>query len=229
MQVTHDDFSDDAEQHQWFKDKTKEFEDAQHPVRQHSNWRLEERFYIHNRGRSISTKTSVEENLKRSASDLAGTSSIMGMPPEKKKDTKSPEQLHQMGLNRATALMSRLSKCISTCETNMPAWKRKLQMSQFIKIRESLQSCRSIKDTLLDELEDIRVLPTDPSLHDEIITKVNHMHSVLLDHIGALTEVMQKYKVEGKKTIKKDHDEIDLCILAKKLVGACFFEYGEVS
>ena len=194
MQVSHDDFTSDAEQYQWFLDKCQPFEDTEHPVREHDNWRLQERYYIHNAGRTTSTKTVVEENLKRAASELSGTTPFLGLPDNPKaKALKSPAQLHQMSINRATALVSRLSKLVATCETSMPTWKRSLEKDEYMKTRDGLQKVRATKDVILDDLEDVRELPTDEQLHQGVMEKLNIIQQALLDHIGALTDVLKKH------------------------------------
>ena len=153
----------------------------------------------------MTTTTRVEENLKRSATELAGSSSLLGIT-DNKKVSKTPEQLHQSNLSRANGLLSRLNKCISACESALPNWKRRFDKEVYCKVRDGLQSCRATKDVILDDLEDVRHLPGDTSLHDGVMEKLNKVQAAMMDHIGALTDVMKKFKDEKdvKKEMKND-------------------------
>ena len=196
LQVTDSTFTDPAEQEEWFVEKTKQYVDS-HPERPHpTNWRLTERFYIHNQGRTTKKETELEQSLSRVGSDVqAATSMMLGEEhnPNKAKN-KDPEVLHKAAWSKANTLVGRLSKNIGLLETTLPSLKKSLPSSALSQVRDGLTVCRQAKEDGLDVLEECKAFSPDPQKQQEMLATLSETHSKLQEHVTAILEVMQKNK-----------------------------------
>ena len=195
FQVTDQTFTNLAEHQQWFEDKTDEFL-SQHPERKHDNWRLTERFYRHDQGRTKAASTEIGEKMERNGSDGAAAAAAMMLCDEgdSKSKKKDPGAQHKASLTRTRTMIARLSKSIGALEEAFPSLRRTIPTAALNMAKQGLMACRQAKPDCLDEMEECKSLPDDPTKQEEVMRTLAETQAKVSEHLSAITEVLQKHK-----------------------------------
>ena len=207
LQVTEESFTDLDELHQWAKDKFDACSHPDYPDHEHANWRLVERYYIEDRGRELSTSTTITEGLERQATDTSAALALHNMEESGQRKGPGLAELHKKAWNKLQQGLSRLTKAIGQCEQEMPSLKRKLLATEYNNIKAGLGLCRDLKDATLDQAEDHRQTPTSPDDLEKGIEVLNKLSTALTEHLQSLKEAMQQHKL----VVKRDVDAAGLC------------------
>ena len=203
--MTDSTFTDSQEQLEWFHSKTAEFLD-EHPEREHSNWRLSERWYVQNKGRLKEKKAKIDEQYDRVATDHGSAQGMLTGEEDKKKH-KDPAAQHKLTVQRVNGLIGRLGKAIGNLEGSLPGMKRKLDGPSFKKVKEGLDHCRYCKDHCLDLFEDAKVF--DEMRQAELMKELLDIQNQVQEHLDAIKDVL-KLAEPSQPYIKGDPTERSL-------------------
>ena len=192
MQVPETRFQDMQELKDWVNNKVSVCNDPEHPTKVCSNWWLTEFWFVHEKGTLYSTSSKVSEEMQREASDLSAGMAVLGeasADPSKKKPKQSVGERHKSQLGRTTTMVNRLGRAIAQAEASMPSLKRAIaSSSQFAQFRAGVERCRQAKETLLDQLEDHKVLAGSADDQEMQVEKLKHMFKVSAEHLDAISE-----------------------------------------
>ena len=201
------DFANDAEQEKWMMGKVAPYaRDDMPPIvfEGGQNFKLDEYYFEHSKGKDVATITCVEEDLSRTASDMNAGAAILQLEAAGVgKKTISPEEKHKQLLGKLQGLIKRLGATIGSTESSLPSLKRKLSSTTFGALKQGLHQSRDFKEQCLDRIEDMKVTPVD-KLDGECETMIE-MQREVKEHTEALMEVVKSHSQQAP--IKRPHDE----------------------
>ena len=194
LQVTDSTFTDAAEQEEWFVNKTKQYVDP-HPERAHpTNWRLTERFYIHNQGRTTKKGSELEQTLSRVGSDVQAATSMMLGEEHNPNKTKTKDLTSQGSLEQGKHFGWQTLQEHWLAGDYFDILEKSLPTSALSQVRDGLTVCRQAKEDGLDILEECKAFSPDPQKQQEMLATLSETHSKLQEHVTAILEIMQKHK-----------------------------------
>ena len=201
LEVTESQFLDEDEKFEWACGKWEACKSSQKPDRVHkNNWKLDEKWFSFDSGEHQEQETQVTEKMQRVGTDLAGTSTMLAIDEPKGK-LKAPCERHKAARARVCSLASRLARTLSSSEASLPGLKRKVSPETYKKLRTGVLAVRDVRDHVLDELEDLKVLPEDPQAQEQSIEGLLALQRTLQEHQDALVEA---WKVQKEPIVKKD-------------------------
>ena len=190
-QVTELTFSDEKEMKSWCEAKWGAWQSDLHPARYHdTNWRLDELWYVHDKGEHKDRETTMEEKIERAAKD--GQSAQAAISYEEKKCGKTAAERHKHALTKFSFMMNKLNKTLSQAEVAMPGLKRKLKVTEFSGMKDGVAKCRAMKDKVMDEMEDLRE-PKEGD-HEDFADRLDVLQKDVQEHQEALLEALTKFK-----------------------------------
>ena len=198
LQVTDSTFTDSQEQEEWFHAKTSPWI-TEHAPKDHSNWRLSERWFVQSRGRLKEKVAKVDEIYDRAGADQSSAQAMLNGEEEKPK--KDPHEKHMWAMQRTNGLINKLSRSIASLESALPGMKRSLEAGQ--KVKAVLHRCCEAKTLSLDQLEDCRQLPSDPVLQEDTFIILTDIQKNVQEHLEAIKDVINMDQGSVDKSIIK--------------------------
>ena len=172
------------------------------PKRFAGNWKLSEFHYTHNLGKKTKTTFTMDENLNRTASDLASGTAMLG-DEVKPKNQKDPAQVHRLHITRITTLCAKLAKAMGQTESALPMLKKKMMEDAYVCLKSGLCQCREFKCTTLEDLEDWKPMPESEEEQEAIINKMVARQKELTEHLEALKDALSKAQADHPDAIIK--------------------------
>ena len=204
-ELTEASFTDETEKMLWPEAKWDSCSDGKHPGKLHKNWRLTERWFEKDKGQDKDQDTKICEGMDRSGTDLAATSSLLAVGEPPKGKHKSNEERHKAGVSRVKLLAGRFGKTLANCESSLPGMRRKCTDDTYRRLKNGVAACRTIRDEVLDEFEDLKTLPPDHELQEAAIDSLSRLQRTLTEHSQAMMEAWQAQK--EPMVVKQDDDE----------------------
>ena len=199
LQLDMDDFQGDDDQLQkWATKKWDEADDGEHEAKINTdNWRLTERWFCFQEGRSKTNSSTMQEGLSRSGDSLQSGLAMMNIDEAPKIcNKKTPAEKHKQMMGRVVLVLNKLGRAIVSCETQMPSLKRSIDGESYHRVRLGLMACRECKEQSLDKLEDFKKnVPPEEEIDDMIIDMAKLQKSIS-ESLDALTECMGNHKMK---------------------------------
>ena len=186
-------FKDDAEARRWYEKHIEGNTDPDFPPKiDDQNWKLSEHYYIEDKGTSLSNVSKVTDQLKRDASEVAaGLAALGDQPPEPKaRKVLTVEEQHKQAMDKATKAANKLQKLVLSTFARLPQLKRQIHEHIFNALKLGLGKCRDAREQALDDLHDLRSLPSEEEGALETIEKVLHISKELLEGHATLQEAL---------------------------------------
>ena len=203
-QVSTTSFKSEQEMEAWCNGKWDACASPSHPPRLHlSNWLLHEKWYTFYKGKDEDKEACLEEKLERRGKDLASGVSALSLEDMKPKG-KSMQEKYKIASTKVVMLLNKFNRALAAAETSLPPMKRQLPMDAYAKRKSGVMACRSMKDSIMDELEDLKQCPDEPILLEEQMGRLEVMQKELVEHLDALQEAMGKVAVPKKEQAVDD-------------------------
>ena len=199
--MTEDTFDSLDELKDWAKKKFDACAHPDFPDRVHKNWRLIERHYLEDKGRDLTNSTTITEGMDRSATDSASALGLLSITDQPNKKMKTLPEQHKAQVNKFQLSVNKMSRTISQTELGLPGLKRKLCGSQFVRLKQGLQMCRELLETVRDEAEDVKECPDGEAAQEAAIQVLSKLQLRLAEHQDSMQEAIQKH---NPAVIKRD-------------------------
>ena len=196
------DFTNEKELIDWSDAKFMASSDPDYPDKLHDvNPRLSERWYVHSKGKDIKKQTKITEQLEKSGTDALSGLSALSIQDVSGKAAKSAADVHKASLGKTHSALAKLNKAIYKAEHALPGLKRKVTSSTFSQMKNGLTEVRNIRDTNLDQLEDVKEMAKDEVEQQEQIEKLSKIMLSLQECHDILNEALAKH---GEPPTKKE-------------------------
>ena len=209
-QVADHHFTSDEERKQWAEEKWKSCE--HYKERQNfpdklfeGNWKLDERYYYFHKGKTGGKEAEIDETMSREATDASAASSLLALGDQGPKGKgKGADQKFKGLVSKVTGALGKLARSLLSCEQALPGLKRRLPHTICVRLKDGLAAVRNLRDTCLDNFEDLKEAPADGDF-TETIDKLMSIHNQIMEGNDTLLEAFRRHQT---MVIKEDKDTV---------------------
>ena len=214
LEIKESQFANEDQQWKWFKSKVEPFISDEFPAKAHENWKLNEDYFEHQRGKETAVTTTIAETLKRASTDLQAAAPLLSLEPESKGKKGDPELKHKSLVGKVMAGIRKLGATINTTEGALPSLRRRVPPTQFSKLKLGLGQARDFKIEASDQLEDLKKLD-EPNQFDDVMASLVELQQHVQEHADALAEALKSYQTTIKEPPRDEGFDPDARLLIK--------------
>ena len=177
---------------------------VKYPDKMHQkNWKLTERYYYFHRGKEGGRESEISETLAREASDAVAASSLLSLGDINPKGRgKGAPDRHKSLVTKVNAALAKVARILASCEASLPPLKRRVSPMVYGRLREGLAAARDLRESCLDQFEDLKVVAEGADMEDciESLTKI-------LQQLQEGQDTVQEAWRAHQPGVKKDKNE----------------------
>ena len=171
------------------------------------NYDLCEFWFTHEMGQDLAATTELGEVVERAATDLAAAvgSLCMDDVPSCRRHG-SQECKHKQLVNKVSSSAQKLAKVLAAADSKLPLWRRQLPTPAFNRFKAGVAKCRDARESVLDELEDLKLFVVDKSPSDHAVdsSRLSELATTLSEHMSALQDAIKSNEPGSSDEIKSE-------------------------